>query len=139
MSTPIASKLKDMRILVSNERQRIGFFVAAILIGIIGFEAGILRNGMNSSAPLVIEKPVGELAAADCTSTGTVAGASAETTFSSAQKPGSEGCKFIGSKNSTLYHAPSCAVAKRIKPENIVCFADEAAATAKGYKPGCLK
>jgi hypothetical protein len=139
MSTPIASFLKEIRNLVSNERQRIGFLFAAVLIGIIGFEAGILRNSMNSSAPLVIEKPVGELAAADCATSGTVAGASTESAAIPTQKPGTEACRFVGSKNSTLYHAPSCAVAKRIKPENIVCFADEAAATAKGYKPGCLK
>lgn len=48
-------------------------------------------------------------------------------------------CAFVGSKNSTLYHLPTCASAKRIKETNKVCFATKESAEAKGYKPGCLK
>jgi hypothetical protein len=48
-------------------------------------------------------------------------------------------CAFVGSKNSTLYHLPTCAPAKRIKETNRVCFASKEAAEVKGYKPGCLK
>jgi len=42
-------------------------------------------------------------------------------------------CVFVGSKNSNKYHIPTCSYAKRIKPENIVCFKDKADAEMKGY------
>lgn len=48
-------------------------------------------------------------------------------------------CAFIGSKNSTKYHASSCAVAKRIKAENKVCFVSPEDAQSKGYVEGCVQ
>ncbi|NTW14101.1 MAG: hypothetical protein HGA31_03670 [Candidatus Moranbacteria bacterium] len=138
MSTRVSSALSKATEFLRNERKRIGYFAVAVLIGVIGFEAGILRGSMGSASPITIEKPVGELAPANCVSDAQVAGASTDAGPDSA-KPGATGCKFVGSKNSTLFHLPTCAAAKRIKPENIVCFADEDAAKAKGYKPGCLK
>ncbi len=126
-----------------KERARLGFLLVSVLIGIIGFEVGLIRGSMGSAAPLVIEKPIGELVVADCPAA-TVAGAvtdkpdSGPSTASGAV-PGSADCRFIGSRNSNLYHSPGCGAANRIKPENIVCFPDEAAATARGYEPGCVK
>lgn len=48
-------------------------------------------------------------------------------------------CAFVGSRNSDKYHLQKCTWAKRIKPENRVCFISAADAEAKGYKPGCVK
>lgn len=31
-------------------------------------------------------------------------------------------CLYVGSKNSDIYHKPDCKWAKRIKPENLICF-----------------
>ena len=50
-----------------------------------------------------------------------------------------EKCAFVGSKNSNKYHLPSCAFAKRIKPENLVCFTSKEEAEKRGYVAGCLK
>ncbi len=36
-----------------------------------------------------------------------------------------EGCLYVGSKNSKVYHDPDCKWAKRIKPENLVCYKSE--------------
>ncbi|MDB5255191.1 MAG: hypothetical protein JWL92_567 [Candidatus Nomurabacteria bacterium] len=44
--------------------------------------------------------------------------------------------KFVGSKNSTKYYAPSCAAVKRIKPENYQWFDTAEDATMQGYTPG---
>jgi len=33
-----------------------------------------------------------------------------------------KGCLFVGSKNSDVYHALDCKWAKKIKPENLVCY-----------------
>jgi hypothetical protein len=41
----------------------------------------------------------------------------------------------VGSKNSNVYHYPSCYEAKKIKPENLVTFPTIADACAAGYRP----
>jgi micrococcal nuclease len=43
--------------------------------------------------------------------------------------------KYVGSKNSTKYHLPSCSWAKEISTENQVWFYSVADAQAKGYVP----
>ena len=40
---------------------------------------------------------------------------------------------YVGSKNSDKFYECSCRYAKRVKPENIVCFSSESDARAKGY------
>lgn len=44
-------------------------------------------------------------------------------------------CVLVGSKNSDKYHQASCSLAKKIKPENLVCFSSIEDAQAKGYQP----
>ncbi len=53
----------------------------------------------------------------------------------------SKECTLIGSKNSNKYHRPNCIWAKKIKPENRVCFSSEDEAKSKGYQPAncCFK
>lgn len=48
-------------------------------------------------------------------------------------------CLYVGSKNSDTYHDPSCKWAKKIKPENLICYKSES--EVKGLKPckTCLK
>jgi len=43
------------------------------------------------------------------------------------------GTNFVGSKSSDLYHYCHCSHAKRIKPENLICFYSEEEAIQKGY------
>lgn len=47
-------------------------------------------------------------------------------------------CQFVGSKNSDKFHTPDSAPAKRIKPENKVCFASEEEALEEGYEAGTI-
>ena len=42
---------------------------------------------------------------------------------------------FVGSAKGSKYHLPSCKLAKKIKPENMVTFKDVAEAERKGYEP----
>ncbi len=51
----------------------------------------------------------------------------------------SEGCQFVGSKNSDKFHSPDSAPARRIKPENKVCFSSESEAMEEGYEAGTIK
>lgn len=136
MSTRFRKLFAETVVFMRKERARLGFLLVSVLIGVIGFEVGVIRGSMASSDPIIIEKPVGEVAAE-------VAGTATEAPEASAPNaetvPGSAGCRFIGSRNSDLYHSPGCGAANRIKPENTVCFRDEAAAEASGYRPGCIR
>ena len=43
--------------------------------------------------------------------------------------------KYCGSRESSVYHYPSCRYVQQIKPENLIWFKDEYEAVAKGYRP----
>jgi hypothetical protein len=45
------------------------------------------------------------------------------------------GTQFVGSKNSNKYHYCRCYYAKKIKPENLICFQSVEEAKSKGYEP----
>lgn len=47
----------------------------------------------------------------------------------------SANCKYVGSKNSNVYHLPDCPGAKRIKEENKRCFSSKEEAEKAGYRP----
>lgn len=128
--------------LISRERERLMVFATIVLVSVLGFEAGVIAAHSSPSKPIVIEVPSASLIVGE-TDTGAVAGMATEQRSDTRSVP--EGastnadCAFVGSKNSTLYHLPTCAPAKRIKPENKVCFKNVAEAEKRGYKPGCLK
>ena len=42
---------------------------------------------------------------------------------------------YVGSRNSTKYHYPSCVWAKKIKSQNLVTFGNKQEAGARGYIP----
>jgi len=42
-------------------------------------------------------------------------------------------CLYVGSKNSKTYHKPNCKWAKKIKPENLICYKSES--EIKDLKP----
>lgn len=46
-----------------------------------------------------------------------------------------DNCLYVGSKFSKIYHKPECKWAKRIKPENLICFKSKEEAEDLNYKP----
>lgn len=111
-------------------------FVSGFLLLLTGFLAGwywqnaraqdVVKIAVVENAPAPVITPV---------ETGEVLGAELE----AAENPVTdENCLFVGSKNSDKYHSPDSGSAKRIKPENIVCFGSEAEAEEAGYEPGTL-
>ena len=50
-------------------------------------------------------------------------------------KPTEPRCAFVGSRESDKYHDPSCRWAKKILPENRICWGSRAEAEAAGYVP----
>ena len=116
-----------------------------ILVGIIGFETGLAQGQSMQSDPLVIEVPAApaDPRVSDPSATSDVSGnsgaASPSDVSPNAAAPTDKDCVFVGSRNSDKYHHPTCSFAKRIKPENRVCFSSEEDAKSKGYTAGCLK
>lgn len=48
---------------------------------------------------------------------------------------GNEALLYLGSKNGTVYHLPSCSGAKRIAEENKIWFSSKEEAEGLGYRP----
>lgn len=114
---------------------RVVLLLGFILIALISFEGGYLKGKSAQNSPLIVEKASAE--AQNCIP--------ASTELNSAQvvqnsQNSKKECPFIASKNSNKYHVASCTWAKRIKPENLVCYktAQEAEAAGK-QKCSCIK
>lgn len=125
---------------LNGRKREILLLAGLFLVGGLCFEAGLIRGAIRQSEPLVIRIPAvpeqasGILADPVATDTGAspvAAGIGA--------KDATSLCAFVGSKNSDKYHLPKCSFAKRIKPENRVCFASKEDAEKRGYVPGCVK
>ncbi len=125
---------------------KIVVFLGMILVAVISFEVGILQGQKWQQEPMIVEVPAVAVASNQTESN------AVDKTTNMEEKTGNNTlpeninqknpaeCVFVGSKNSDKYHVPTCSYAKRIKPENIVCFKDKAEAQARGYKADkCIK
>lgn len=107
-----------------------------ILIAIISFESGYLKGKALKNDLLVVEKVVTE--AQNCES-GTVSTNTSQ--IPPINQSSKKECVFVASKNSNKYHATNCTWAKRIKPENRICFSSKEEAAQSGRQPDatCIK
>lgn len=138
MSTQdLKTKLKEFW--SRNERKTV-LVIGFILVAVIAFEVGILKGQNWQQKPLVIEKvPENQVLGAESLAQ-QCAPEAQKLASEGSQSPGStsdtpQDCSLLGSKNSDKYHLPTCQWAKRIKPENVVCFKDLEDAKSKGYEP----
>lgn len=46
-----------------------------------------------------------------------------------------DNCTYVGSKNSNIYHIANSTTAKKISPENLICFQSKEEAEKAGYRP----
>jgi hypothetical protein len=138
------SFLYKMKEWLMTHQQKILLLIGVLLVGILAFESGFLRGKIAQSEPIVLTIPA--VAEAQVT-TKDAGNASAEgkpqgveqVVSVSSEKPSSTNCPLVGSRNSNKYHVATCAVVKRIKPENRVCFSSKEDAEKRGYVVGCLK
>ena len=127
-----STKIKDF--FIKNET-KIVLFIGFCLISAISFEFGMLQGQKWQQKPLIIEKPSdiregqenviqGNSEAAEATKTTTTP----QIAVKGAATTNTANCAYVGSKNSDKFYLPTCSYAKRVKPENLVCFktADEA-------------
>jgi hypothetical protein len=116
--------------------------IGFILVAVLAFEAGVLKGQNWQQKPMVIEKPATTDQTANPAENAAkgqnLAPETAPTASPVSNSPSQntpQNCAFVGSKNSNKYYPPSCSYAKRIKPENLVCFKDAAEAQSRGYLP----
>jgi hypothetical protein len=130
------TKIKEF--LLKHE-QKIVLVIAFCLISAVSYEFGVLQGQKWQQKPLVIEKPANisdEQKSSNLGNyepSGTV---KAVTSQVAASNTGSAtnmaNCAFVGSKNSNKFYPPTCSYAKRIKPENVVCFKSAEEAIGQG-------
>jgi hypothetical protein len=131
----IKSKLKEFWL--KNEAKIILVF-GFLLVSVVAFEFGLMQGQKWQQKPLIIEKTASaEAPKGEAVNLATPDPKPAPEASLASKKD----CAFIGSKNSNKFHLPTCSFAKRIKPENVVCFKSAEDAAAKNYLPdkGCIK
>jgi len=111
--------------------QKIVLIFAFCLISAISFQFGVLQGQKWQQKPLIIEKPtqvLGEVSNQIQANSEAQSATQATTAKVSTVTAKTANCAFVGSRNSNKFYLPTCSYAKRIKPENVVCFktADEA-------------
>lgn len=125
---------------LSDNRRHLLLLVSVFLVGILCFEAGLLQGKTKSTVPLVLTVPA---LPSENTENDKASISPSSIPFPSLQptvaRDTGADCVFVGSKNSNKYHLATCLVAKRIKPENRVCFSSKEEAEKRGYLPSCLK
>ena len=125
---------------------KIVLFIGFCLISAISYEFGVLQGQKWQQKPLIIEKPStipegqetsnqGNLEASGATKTATTPKIAVQTTTS----PDATKCAFVGSKNSDKFYVPTCSYAKRVKPENLVCFKSAQEAIEQGRTQSVCK
>ena len=133
--------LRNSRRWLGKHRDSLVLFFGVLTVGALGFEAGFISGMSRGQEPLRIElAPEKTEGVAD--ESVRVPGESGQRIgerLSDTANPVQGTCAFVASRNSKLFHASTCAVVKRIKSENKLCFKDAAEAMARGLKQGCLK
>lgn len=121
---------------LTQNSQKIYLLLGVLLVGALSFESGFLRGQLAQTEPLVVSIPSQVESTAKPLSQEISSEPKAGETNQNQQ---TEKCLYVGSRNSNKYHLSTCAVAKRIKPENKVCFASKEEAEKRGYIASCVK
>jgi hypothetical protein len=136
----ISDKKAFLSKIFSLHKERILVFVALLAASALSFEAGWLEGSARQSEPLIIRLPAAVQTTESVSESPETASVSTVTPASGVEAaPNTAACVFVGSRNSDKYHLSTCGVAKRIKPENRVCFSSKEDAERRGYVAGCLK
>lgn len=128
--------LSKIKVFWSEYEPKIVLLVGFLLVSSLSFEAGVIWGQKWQQKPLIIEKQVDISQEGEMVKSGlSEASGAVSEVKPNTQNPipkTSSSCNYVGSKNSKKFYLSTCSWAKRIKPENIVCFATPAEAVAQG-------
>lgn len=133
----VTSFLSRMKEWIAQNQGNLLLFVGILVVGVLAFESGYLRGKMVQSNPVTLSIPALNEAVSPSIAN-TIIKTDVVISNTETQKT-TASCPLVGSKNSNKYHLVTCAVAKRIKPENRVCFSSKEDAEKRGYVAGCVK
>lgn len=125
-------KIKDFFL---KYEQKIVLIFAFCLISAVSFEFGVLQGQKWQQKPLIIEKPtqvLGEVSNQVQANSEAQTAIQATTAKASTTTTKTANCAYVGSRNSNKFYLPTCSYAKRIKPENVVCFKTAEEALGQG-------
>ncbi len=118
---------------------KIVLIIGFCLVSVISYEFGVLQGQKWQQKPLIIEKALetpqqgsigqGETPGAPESKT---AANQASQTKNNNLNPNSSQCAYVGSRTSDKFYLPTCSYAKRVKPENLVCFKTAEEAIGQG-------
>ena len=118
---------------------KIVLIIGFCLISAISFEFGILQGQKWQQKPLVIERSVNVPEGQETANSGNSEAQGAVKTASTSSAAGktsvtqnTAGCAYVGSRSSNKFYVPTCSYAKRVKPENMVCFSSAQEALGQG-------
>lgn len=130
MSTIDLAKIKEFFI---KYEQKIVLIVAFCLVSAISFEFGLIQGQKWQQKPLIIEKlsgaPEGQ---ANGQIEPPVSLNNASSPKTQSLEPKTSSCAYVGSRSSNKFYLPTCSYAKRVKPENLVCFKTAQEAITQG-------
>lgn len=116
------SYCQNLKSFFKQNQEKIVLCLGVFLIALIAFGLGRLSKGIGEKLePIVIENA--EIFKAQI----------GETIINQSEEI-KEGI-FVGSRNSNLYHLPTCSAARKIKKENEIWFKSVEEAQKKSYKP----
>lgn len=130
--------LKIKEFWLKNE-QKIVLFFSLILVAFLAFEIGAMKEQNTQKSSLIVERPTqcSQIPNNPKDSQNTQNLTSGEVSTKIGEEV-PKNCQFVASKNSDKYHKNTCAMGKKIKPENKLCFNTEQEAINKGLKrAGC--
>jgi hypothetical protein len=128
--------LKKVTDFWSKYEIKIVLILGFILVAVISFEGGYLKGKSLKSDPIVVEKALAEAQNCEYSAITTNTGQMTPNTQNNKKE-----CLYVASKNSNKFHASGCTWAKRIKPENLICFSSKDEAIKAGRQPDatCIK
>jgi hypothetical protein len=149
------SKWEKVKIFITQNQADIVLVTGIILISLISFGLGRISAPENNKEPVVIEDSIEYQESSIKNNEANILNGirqsveqgetdqqmiSVDSVVNQAanqQAKGTSSSKgiIVASKNSTKYHWPWCAAAKKIKPENQVWFQSENEARAGGFQP----
>lgn len=126
----MSEKISKIKNFFLKYEHKIVICIGFVLVSAISYEFGILQGQKWQQKPLIIEKPsdTPQEGITDQKEAPGGPGSISEQSSSLKLEASSSKCVYVGSKNSDKFYLPTCSYAKRVKPENLVCFksADEA-------------
>ncbi len=103
----------------------------AVLVVLVGI--GSFGLGRSSVAEMKVSLPVAEVVVSEEKKTALPPAEAAPAAVSAATAAQSGEVQYVGSKNGTKFHLPTCPGAAQIKEENKVYFTSKQDAYSKGY------